>query len=470
MFLRNEVELTGKTISTSDFTAQVDVNGTAVVINNDGSPMLLTHENLISILGHDVEAKVVDSYGNVRAEDVEVISRLGFRGKKFEYSERLKIFYQHNGRPIVKTLYGAPVAVDQYGHPFHVEALNQKQYYSLEGKIVTLNRDHTVKNTLGSKLRVPIFVVKGSSTLTLSYQDSKYSLADLEGKCLLFDQSGSVIDDQRVMKFDRLVKGVIAKRFPLKQSIEGSYYYEDLLNKGREVVVKALIKFDAEKCINTVSKNDKRKKVSDQERLNYKIENQSAAIEAGEMNWVQQPLFSEFRRLAWKSSEKYMDGRTISLEIVSLKAGKKKGNHNIFDMLSECSESLFDDPEGITIGSIEDKSENNVLDDIILPDSTNEDYLFNVDQARSDYEDFIELIEKNENKVSQSQLDGMVQKALLSLSDDRRDDLQALLKARKYSSEISLKTDEELFEEYESASTNDFSQDLDSDNDSAEEE
>ena len=463
MLAKKNAERTGKFIEIDGFSAQINENGGAVALDKDGNNFLLTHENILSFFGNSVNFKMIDENGYDRVEEGSVSEYMGIRGKSFKYTERVKCVYSTNGEPTITTSNAEEVIVDQFGYPFHPDAMNEKQYFTLEGDIITMNDEGKIKQKLDRKLRMPIFLNFGKIRVSLSYQVDCYSIADHEGKSYLFDQSAQLIDGDRVLKHDRVIKGVINKIFSIRQCIEGSYYYEDLINRGREVVTKSLINIDYDKAIKTVSSKSTRKKVSDEERLKYKLENPKEAFAKCEENWVQQALFNEFRRLSWKNSEKEKGGRAVSLTAAARRKAVKVDESgvvvNLFDMMSYCDEkSLANESECEDDGIEEFMGTAESLDlDNNLNDSK---------QAEIDKDNLLRIIDETEGDINQ---DHIIKQMIRSLPSNRYEDLQLLIKeslmapTRNARNARSAEEIEDDMESYEAES--DSGSSLDTDND-----
>ena len=447
MLAKKGAERNGKVIIKFGLNTQIDENGAAALIH-EGRNWMATRESLQELLGATVSVQIFDENGNPTREELKSIHRVGARGKKFRYDPTLAYRYSLNGKPVLRTAYGTPVDVDQFGFPIHPDAYGEKQYYSMDGELVTLNFDFTVKEVLNEDLKMPIFL-HGEKKIALSFQRDRYAIADMDGKCLLFDQSGIAIDDTRVMKFERLIRGVINKTLPLRKCVEGSYFYEDLIAVGHATIVRSLIKCDSDKALTTVSSTSKRKKVSDAERLKYKQENPEAAIAKCEENWVQQALFNEFRRLAWKHSEKEKGGRAVSMTLAVRRKAVKLDNDgaqvDLIAMMNDCEEGSFGHEEDF------DSSPFNEMEELIGSEEAPETYLMDVKQANEDMDRLLEMQDRMEGIDSDIRM-AAIQKEMSKLSSQRQEDLAALLKKVKIGEVCASASDAEIEDEYEQAS------------------
>lgn len=440
----------GKVIIQNGLEAQVDDNGAAALISNHRNWMA-TRDEIESMLGVEIDVEVIDEHGSPCKENLKPIHRVGARGKKFTYYPAQSYLYTYKGSPVIRNSVGTAIFVDQYGAPRHPGAYKEKQYYSMDGELVTLTNAFTVKEVLEQNLRMPIFIRQNDKRVaTLSFQKDRYAIADMEGKCLIFDQSGIAIDDARVMKYEKLIRGVINKTLPLKQCVEGSYFYEDLIAVGYATIVRSLIKCDSDKALTTVSSTSKRKKVTDAERLKYKQENPELAIAQCEENWVQQALFNEFRRLAWKHSEKEKGGRAVSMSAAArrnaVRVDEDGSQIDINAMMEDCGEPLFDKTEEFASISLE----NEEIESIIGHDETPDTILMNANQASADMEFLLEFQEKCEGFDSVTR-ETMLRDEMRKLPVERQEDLSILLRNIKSGVSTVAVSDEEIEDRYEQA-------------------
>lgn len=449
MYTVKEVERKGKVIIRNGLQAQVDDSGLLVVIENGNNIKFTADGMSVILLGTEgIICRCVDKDGNARHPKADVVTRIGTRGKKFNYTERLRLEFYYDGKPVITTKYGAVVQVDQDGIPYHPEALSKTQHISQDGEYVVIDENGFVQQELGD-IRLPVSINAGVISLNLCFQVDRISFADLDGRALLFDQSAIEIDGARVVKYDKLIAAVINKTLPLKQCIEASYAYDDLMNRGREVAIKSLIQVDYDKAINTVSKNKSRKKISDEERIKYKLENPEKAFAECEENWVQQALFNEFRRLAWKNSEKEKGGRGVSLNAMLAKNSSQIDENgasvSIFDMMKESEEGLFDDDSefGLDSDTSNEVFEFDNMEQLLGSDEFCDNNLMNLEQANRDKDEMIAISEeKGEDELHA---------ALRRLPTHRYEDLQTLLRMNIASNDRSKKTFDSLIVEFEEA-------------------
>ena len=164
MLAHKGAQRTGKKITQFGLPAQVDENGLAVVLNK-GDSICLNQDGVESILGEKLEFNAIDEMGRPRSSEAAIIQYEGLRGKKFKYTERVRHTCSN-----ITTTNGLPVILDQFGHPYHTDALRDTQYYSLEGDIVTLNEINKVHQKLTTDMRFPIYIRHGRNIINLSYQ------------------------------------------------------------------------------------------------------------------------------------------------------------------------------------------------------------------------------------------------------------------------------------------------------------
>ena len=204
---------------------------------------------------------------------------------------------------------------------------------------------------------------------------------------------------ERVMKHERLIYAMIRKFFPWNQCFEASMYTEDLFAECVIQAHKALANFDPVQAIEKVTSNSKLKIKSDEERLQWKRENQEAALEKGESNWVAGRLKNYLQRFRWKNSPEFKGGRAYSFTA----------------MLSKASTALNEDGSSRSIFDDSDES------DVISSDSNQAFHQFSTndtDQARDDFDEL---------KFIQEQFgDDVMKEAYGALSIERKNDVISL--------------------------------------------
>ncbi len=135
----------------------------------------------------------------------------------------------------------------------------------------------------------------------------------------LFDLGGRIIDDIRIKKHERLIRGMIVKFFPANACFEASMSQYDLRNQCRLEAVMSLLNFDPHLALTGITKNESRKTRSDEEHLKWKRENPELALEKAESEWVGKRLANYLRRLRWKNSIEEKGGRAASLNAMFAK-------------------------------------------------------------------------------------------------------------------------------------------------------
>lgn len=194
------------------------------------------------------------------------------------------------------------------------------------------------------------------------------------------DLGQRAITYERVMKHQRLIHAMIRKFFPWSQCFEASMYAEDLFAECVIQAYKALANFDPVQAIEKVTSNSKLKIKTDEERLQWKRENQEAALEKGESNWIAGRLKNYLQRYRWKNSPEFKGGRAYSFTA----------------MLSKASTVLNEDGSSRSIFDDSDES------DVISADSDQDFHQFATndnDQARDDFDELKSIQEQFGDEV-----------------------------------------------------------------------
>jgi len=134
------------------------------------------------------------------------------------------------------------------------------------------------------------------------------------------DKSGNVIDSARIQKYERLLRGMIRKFFPISQCFAASMSAHDLRNAGRLEMAKALQNFDPVLALSSVGKDEKRKKRSDEEHLAYKRANPERALAERESAWVARRLANWLQLTRYENSTAVKGGMAVSLAATMAKA------------------------------------------------------------------------------------------------------------------------------------------------------
>ena len=176
-------------------------------------------------------------------------------------------------------------------------------------------------------------------------------------------------------------------------------YTEDLFAECVIQSYKALANFDPVQAIEKVTSNSKLKIKTDEERLQWKRENQEAALEKGESNWIAGRLKNYLQRYRWKNSPEFKGGRAYSFTAMLSKAttvlNDDGSSRSIFDDSNE-SELIFSD-------------DNQVFDQFGT---------INTDRARDDFDEL---------KSIQNQFGDEVMKEVFSaLTSERKNDVISL--------------------------------------------
>ena len=417
------IAIEGKTFNYNGLSVQIDGDGLATLITDVGEILTFTTGNLSSVLNDSISFKHM-------GEKEKVINRTGSRGKKFKYTLREKRRYFINDVPVITTSCGRVVDVDQFGLPYHPDALDEKQYYDLDGEIVTLNSDLKQKAILRDDLMMPIFL-GSKGEIRLSFKVDRYAIANDEGKAYLFDQSAGLINCARVMQYEKVARASIKKHFFTKQCPEASYNYDDLMARAYEEITKALTKFSSDKTINSVSQKSERKTMSDEDRLKFKQENLEISLIKGERQWITNPTYRAMWRLARDNSEKVKEGKTVSLNAtLSRKAfqhierkGQEEVDTDIFSMMSNISSDSFVDDTQFALMTMDDEID---LDDLV---GASDDVIgINWSQAHTDYDELMDIIEESEGLEPEIQ-NAIVKDALIKLSPERLDEVKVLMRS-----------------------------------------
>ena len=411
----------GKKFITPFGLSQVNDDGVAVIINNEGDSLLLTKENVLSILPN-TSFRQVDFNLRPTSQTAEQSLHTGSRGKKTDLLARQ--IYLYDG---IYTSHGAQVAIDQFGHVIHPGAMGQEQFYNLsEGTIVTVSDK---KLTVLEDFRMPVFIDFDGVKMNLNYQSSVFVYSDAEGKPFTFDQSAVEITGERLLKFGRMINHNIGKQFPLRTCYEGSHQYNDLVNACYEVVQKSLFKFDGNVAQTQVSATSKRKKMTDEDRLEWKKNNPIEALKKAEENWVNQAVIRFLWRTSYSYSEGQIHGKTVSLDAASCRKTKRVDESGAVDFHSiamDADTDLFDISKQTAQPLCED-TDLSGLEDFFGSEEAPETYLMDVNQANADRDDLLDLQEGMEGYDSVAR-EIKIRSFFKTLSPTRQDDLVHLLK------------------------------------------
>lgn len=145
------------------------------------------------------------------------------------------------------------------------------------------------------------------------------------------NQSGRAITLADVEKYKGVVCSLIMKYFPKRRCAEASMEYEDLVSEIMIVVWDALISFDDNVAIETVSTRNPEKKKwfeTDEQYLKYKSENRDEALANNELRWVIRAAWMRLSEIYKESGSTSNRNRTQLVEDIDIKLQKaaKTGN------------------------------------------------------------------------------------------------------------------------------------------------
>jgi hypothetical protein len=149
------------------------------------------------------------------------------------------------------------------------------------------------------------------------------------------DQDGRIIDDKRIMKYERMCHFMVRKYLPARSLYEASMDYSDLINQCRYEVMMALANFSSEKAMSSF----RTKKALDENGnpiiLSYKggkpiyltvpdvekrklevirkSKDKATALKKAEESIVYGRLDNYMRRVRWKFSPEQKGGKTVGI-------------------------------------------------------------------------------------------------------------------------------------------------------------
>jgi hypothetical protein len=250
------------------------------------------------------------------------------------------------------------------------------------------------------------------------------------------DASGVPIVDERVLRHKESIKMALLSIFPRGYCQNSGDEFEDLLQYGYIEVKRSLTLFDGHKCLTIVNSKAKHKRMSDEDRLQWKQDFQLEALLKGEKEWVMNALKRFFWRIRYDNSEKEKGGLSVSVDFneivadISLHEDTNAGT--AFEGCSFAPDLISD------VSSVEDigfsKESNNVFN-----------------QALIDYDMMLDLAKKGEEAASlyYNELSKERQEAAVSIFRRKNDSKQSDQARKEKMGEIySLKSSLEL-EAYE---------------------
>jgi hypothetical protein len=113
------------------------------------------------------------------------------------------------------------------------------------------------------------------------------------------DKSGKPITDAMIKAYEPMIKAIVMEFFETGELTEASMDFHDLVQHGRYHAQRCLRNFDENEAIFTVTKDDAKKRKSDNDHIAFKIENREEVLVKAREKWVRKTLYSEFRRLRY---------------------------------------------------------------------------------------------------------------------------------------------------------------------------
>ena len=228
-----------------------------------------------------------------------------------------------------------------------------------------------------------------------------------------FDLGGNIIDSARIQRHERLLRGMIRKFFPISQCFAASMSAHDLRNAGRLEMAKALLKFDPVLALESVGKDEKRKRRSDAEHLAYKKANPEKALAERESAWVARRLANWLQRTRYEHSPAVRGGMAVSLAATMAKASAA------LDENGAAADPLGPVEESIIASFCEDKITAGVND---------------LAQCKSDFDSLSDMLTKKRRGKSAEETEreavAAVAEKFREMTKDRQDDLVEYLRFR----------------------------------------